>query len=44
MSAWKRQRRGRAVAAVSSGPAAANVRETHEPVEVTNLRRIADIG
>lgn len=38
----ERQRRHRA--AVSSGPAAANVRETHEPVEVTNLRRIADIG
>ena len=38
------QRRRGACRSVCSGPAATDVGQTHEPLEVCDLRRIADIG
>ncbi len=38
------ERHGAAGHGVCSGPAPADVRQTHKPVEVCNLRRVADIG
>jgi len=40
----ERQRRGGARGRVCSRPAAADVCQSHEPIEVRNLRWVADIG